>query len=320
MKSENSSKNWLEKYLGNLDPEQKKNVKDIWKEAEKTDESRHISVSEKEKKDVFSNIISETGINPDLHSLKEQEDKQDTDTVFKWKWIAAAAVILIAAGLSYLTIPVNYSAPYGEKLSVTLPDDSQVTLNSGSSISYNRLFSFADRDISLQGEAFFEVKENEIPFIVHTSNASIKVLGTSFNIRSWSNEPSSETSVVLTEGSLAFYPAGRPDNSVILKPGEKSILNPNYGTPRQPIKVDQDKALAWLDNRFAFESMPFVQIVREIERRFNLDIKVEPKEVLFDTLTVYYNKQVDAEQIIKDICQSKALNFRKINGGYVIEG
>lgn len=317
MNTENSSNSWLKNFLDNIDPEQKKNVEKIWDEAKNTDESQSISVSEKEKQDVFSNIMSQTGINPDSTPVKEDENNRDS--AFSWKWMAAAAIILIAAGLSYLTIPVNYSAPYGEKLSVKLPDDSQVTLNSGSSISYNRLFSFIDRDISLRGEAFFEVKEDEIPFIVHTSNASIKVLGTAFNIRSWPNEPLVQTSVVLTEGSLAFYPAGQPDNSVILQPGERSTLSAQHGTPRQPVEVDEDKALAWLENRFAFESMPLIQIIREIERRFNLDIQVKPEEVLFDTLTVYYNKQVSAEQIIKDICQSKALNFRKINGGYVIE-
>ena len=316
MHSDDSTNNWLKEFLDKLDPERKNDAERIWNEAPKTDDSQHVSVSEKEKEDVFSNIMAETGINP---GARPKQGKIEQESVSKWKWMAAAAVILIAAGLSYLTIPINYSAPYGEMATVTLPDDSRVTLNSGTSISYNRLFSFVDRDVSLQGEAYFEVERGDIPFIVHTSNASVKVLGTSFNIRSWSQELDNETSVVLTEGSLAFYPESRPDQSVILKPGEKSVLNEKSGTPLQPIPVDKDKALAWTDNRFAFESMPFVQIIREIERRFDLDIQVEPREVLFDTLTVYYNKKVNAEQIIQDICQSKALNFRKINGGFVIE-
>ncbi len=316
MQSDNSSNNWLNQFLEKLDSEQKKNAQKIWNEAPNTDDSRRISISEKEKEDAFSHIMAETGINPEATSKPREAE---TDTASSWKWIAAAAVILIAAGISYLTIPIKYSAPYGEMITVTLPDESSVTLNSGTSVSYNRLFNYFDRDISLKGEAYFEVEKGEIPFIVHTSNASVKVLGTSFNIRSWAQELDNETSVVLTEGSLAFYPEGQPDYSVILKPGEKSILNEKSGTPTEPIPVDKKNALAWTDNRFAFESMSFIQIIGEIERRFNLDIRVEPREVLFDTLTIYYNKNVNAEQIIQDICQSKALNFREINGGYVIE-
>ena len=318
MQNDNSSHSWFKQFLDTLDPDSKKNIEKIWESAPKTDDSRKISISDEEKSDIFSNIMSETGIQPDTDAKSPIETTSD-DKASAWKWMAAAAVILIAAMLSYLTIPINYSAPNGEMMVVTLPDNSRVTLNSGTSISYNRLFNYIDRDVSLQGEAFFEVEKDELPFIVHTSNASVKVLGTAFNIRSWSQELDKETSVVLTEGSLAFYPEGRPDESVILKPGQKSILSDTEGTPTTPVAVDEKRALAWTENRFAFESMSLVQIIGELERRFDLDIEVEPKEVLFDTLTIYYNKDVNAEQIIQDICQSKALNFRKINGGYLIE-
>lgn len=316
MHSDKSSKKWLKKFLDSLDPHQRKNAEKIWDKASETDDSKRVNISDSEKEEVFSNIMSETGINPEKVNQDQISDRENSSA---WKWIAAAAVIIIAAGLSYLTIPINYSAPYGEMLTVTLPDDSKVTLNSGTSISYNRLFNIIDRDISLQGEAFFEVEKDDIPFIVHTSNASVKVLGTSFNIRSWAHDMDNETSVILTEGSLAFYPEGQPDQSVILKPGQKSVLKENSGTPMQPVSVDKKRALAWTENRFSFESMSFVQIIDEIERRFDLNIQVQPEEVLTDTLTIYYNKNVEAEQIIQDICQTKALNYRKINGGFIIE-
>ncbi|NGP76757.1 DUF4974 domain-containing protein [Balneolaceae bacterium YR4-1] len=317
MPRDKSENNWLEKILEKLDPEPRKNAEQIWKEAPKTDDSQHVPISDSDKEDIFSNIMAETGINPEAENVHHFES--NTEYASRWKWIAAAAVILIAAGLSYLTIPINHTAPYGEMVTVTLPDDSRVTLNSGTSISYNRLFDIMDRDISLQGEAYFEVENDDIPFIVHTSNTSVKVLGTAFNIRSWAQETDNETSVVLTEGSLSFYPEGQPDKYVILKPGEKSIFKQSSGTPTQPVTVDRERALAWTENRFAFESMTLVQIINEIERRFNLDIQVQQEDVLFDTLTVYYNKNVTAEQIIQDICQTKALSFRKINGGFVIE-
>ena len=316
MNSDNTSGNWLKQFLEKLGPQERKEAEQIWEESKKTDESQDITVSEQEKRDIFSNIASQTGINIDTQST----DTQPEDIkILTWKWVAAAAVILIAAGISYLTIPVEYSAPYGEMESVILPDNSQITLNSGSTITYNRLYSYLDRDVSLQGEAFFEVKKGELSFVVHTSNASVKVLGTSFNVRSWQDDPQLQTSVTLSEGSLAFYPSGQPEKSVTLNPGETSSIFKESGTPTEPLEVSRDRALAWLDNHFAFEAMPFVQIIREIERRFDLNIRVQPKDVLFDTLTIYYNKKVNAEQIIRDISQSKGLSYRKVNGGYVIE-
>lgn len=316
MNSKNDSYNRLKEFLDKLDPEQQEHVEKIWEEAGETDQSKNISVTEKEKNDVFANITSRTGIGAESKDVNSQPQNIRT---LDWKWIAAAAIIIIAAGLSFLTIPVQYSASYGEMATVTLPDESQIMLNSGSTISYNRLFNFMDREVSLEGEAYFEVEKGEIPFVVHTSNAAVKVLGTSFNIRSWQNNSVPETSVYLTEGALAFYPAGKPDKSVTLESGQKSSFQSNEGMPKEPIELSKEKGLAWMNNHFAFEEMPMIQIIREIERRFNLNIRVEPKEILLDTLTIYYNQEVNAEKIINDICQTKALSYRKVNGGYVIE-
>ncbi len=318
MNSKNSFNNWLNKFLDELDQEKQENVEKIWTEAKRTDESQKVSVSEEEKDKVFATIASQTGIDTDTKD-KDDEPKPTKIRTLNWRWIAAAATIVIAAGLSYLAIPVQYSASYGEMATVTLPDQSTVTLNSGSSITYNRLFNLIDREVSLEGEAYFEVENRNLPFIVHTSNATVKVLGTSFNIRSWKDSPVPETSVLLTEGSLAFYPTEKPDKSVILEPSQKSSLKNIDGIPEQPFDVSKDKTLAWMNNQFAFENVPLIQIIREIERRFDLNIQVEPKEVLFDTLTIYYNNKVDADQIVQDICQSKALKYRKINGGFIIE-
>lgn len=316
MSSGNTSENRFKEWLESLDPERRRDMEKLWHAAEDTDESSTISLSEEEKKEAFANIALQTGLHqPDAKAPADSFSK----TKSGWTWIAAAAAIILAAGLSYLAIPIKVSAPPGEMLTVSLPDNSTVTLNSGSTLSYSRLNSFWDREHSLEGEAFFDVKKGEQPFIVHTSNASVKVLGTSFNMRSWQSDPGSETSVVLTEGSLAFYPSGKPDQSVVLKPGEKSKIASNQQLPTKPALTATDKDLAWLDNRFAFENMQIAQIIRELERRFALSITVDTEEILSDSLTIYYNNEVSAELIIRDICQSKALTYRKVNRGFVIE-
>lgn len=313
-----SPKEHLKQWLSKLDPSRRKNVEELWEQAGDADDSRRLSISNKEKVDAFSRIAAETGI-ATKDSSKRATPISEKRKSASWKWYAAAAVILIAAGLSYLTIPIQLSVPYGETASLTLPDNTQVILNSGTSITYSRLYGYMEREVSLEGEAFFDVQKGELPFTVHTASATVRVLGTRFNLRSWQSDPAAETTVTLEEGSLAFYAPGMPEQSVILKPGQSSSLRSGLQKPTPPASVDMDHSMAWIENRFAFERRPVGEIIREIERRFDITITVQPRQILTDSLTIYYNKEISAEQIIQDICQSKALNYREANGGYIIE-
>jgi len=305
-------KTWLSK----LDPSRRKDVETLWERAGEADESRNLNLSDEEKRQAFSKIAAETGLQIDNN---RQQTKIGPKKIDSWKWYVAAAVVILAAGLSYLTIPVQVSVPYGETASLILPDQSQLTLNSGTTITYSRLYGYLEREISLEGEAFFDVRKGEHPFTVHTSTATVKVLGTRFNLRSWQSDPGAETVVTLQEGSLALYAPGQPEKSVVLEPGESSKIRANIEKPTNPTKVNTERSLAWLENRFAFERRTVGEIIREIERRFDISVIVQPTVILSDTLTIYYNKDVAAEQIIRDISQSKGLNFREVNGGYVIE-
>lgn len=316
MSSGNTSKNKFEEWLNSLDPDRRKDMEHLWDAAKKTDDSKTVSVNEDEKADAFNEIIAATNMKkPTQIKPLVPEEKSSNG----WKWMAAAATILIVSGLSYLTLPVTVTAPRGEMVSIELPDNSSITLNSGSTLSYSRLYNYWGRELSLEGEAFFEVQKNSNEFIVHTSNATVKVLGTSFNLKSWQSDPGAETSVVLTEGSLAFYPAGNPTQAVVLKAGEKSSLQNAQLSPEKPLPAAKEKALAWMQNRFAFENQQIVQIIMELERRFDLSITVNPKQILTDSLTIYYNNEVSAEQIIRDISQSKGLTYRRVNRGFIIE-
>lgn len=318
MNSEQSQsfKEQFKTWLSKLDPSRREDAEMLWERAGEADESRNLSLSDEEKREAFSKIASQTGLQ---FTDDEQQGKPEENKIAPWKWYAAAAAVILAAGLSYLTIPVQLSVPYGETASLTLPDSSQLTLNSGSTITYSRLYGYLDREVSLEGEAFFDVRKGEYAFMVHTSTATVKVLGTRFNLRSWQSDPGAETVVTLQEGSLALYAPGHPEKSVVLEPGESSKIRANIERPTNPTKVNTERSLAWLDNRFAFERRTVGEIIREIERRFDISVSVQPKSILTDTLTIYYNKGISAEQIIRDISQSKGLNFREVNGGYIIE-
>lgn len=303
-------------WLSKLDASRRKDAEMLWERAGEADESRNLSLSDEEKREAFSKIASQTGLQ---FADDKQQGKPEEKKIASWRWYAAAAAVILVAGLSYLTIPIQVSVPNGETASLILPDRSQLTLNSGTTITYSRLYGYLEREISLEGEAFFDVRKGEYPFTVHTSTATVKVLGTRFNLRSWQSDPGAETVVTLQEGSLALYAPGQPETSVVLEPGESSKIHANVERPTDPTKVNIERSIAWLENRFAFERRTVGAIIREIERRFDISVTVQPTAILNDTLTIYYNKDIAAEQIIRDICQSKGLNFREVNGGYVIE-
>ena len=108
--------------------------------------------------------------------------------LFPMRWLAVAAVLIIGViGARMWFAPVTLTVPYGETASIQLSDGSMVELNSGSTIKYARSFG-DERRVSLQGEAFFDVEKETRPFIVETFNGSVRVLGTTFNVKAWDDE------------------------------------------------------------------------------------------------------------------------------------
>ncbi|MCS3797408.1 FecR family protein [Niastella sp. OAS944] len=185
--------------------------------------------------------------------------------------------------------------PYGRQCQITLPDDTKVWLNAGSTIHFPTAFVGKERVISIRGEAYFEVAKNAaMPFIVtmelpQTAEggwprlARIEVLGTHFNVNSYGID----VETTLLEGSLKVVNDGfyiyedyrkkdykRKQDSVILKPGEQSISD---GVTK--LKVDHaadiDKVMAWKNGLFVFDGASFNDIINELERWYDVQIVFE---------------------------------------------
>lgn len=247
---------------------------------------------------------------------KHIEEKGGEQQYFEWKWIAAAAVVLLVVGAGILFTPQTTTAPYGELTSVELPDGSSAELNSGSQIQYNRLFTISNRTVHLEGEAFFSVESNDRPFIVNTNNSTIRVTGTKFNVRSWSQDPGGETEVAVSEGSVQFYLANNPDSAVTVSPGELSKLTATMGKPTSPKSVALNRIIGWRNGMLIFDNKSLQIIFKELERRFNVEIRLEGKSLSQETLTIYYDKPKNIESILTDICRVKGLSFSKTANGY----
>ena len=233
-------------------------------------------------------------------------------------YIATAAVALLAFGLGFLLYPQSITAPNGQRAAAVLPDGSTVELNSGTTIYYNRLFGLRNRELRLDGEAFFSVSPGDKPFIVSANRAVVEVTGTAFNVRSRSDDPGFETRVHVASGSVALYPAGQSERSVTLSAGDWSRWNISMETPQTPVPAAPENIGEWRDNRFHFRSEPLGMIFREIERRFDIRIQLEADQAASEVLTAHYTDPGDAERIIEDICHVKGLRYAPTANGFRI--
>lgn len=166
--------------------------------------------------------------------------------------------------------------PNGKKLKTKLPDGTLININSGSMIKFPSLFD--GRKIILNGEAFFDVSKNkEFPFIVSTKQMDIKVLGTRFNVSSYPNNEMSFVS--LEEGSLAVK---RPSinsyemQNIIIEPGEQVSVE---GEVFNVKKTNIEKDIAWNFGELYFENDRFEDIIKKLERHYNIRIQNKSKKL-----------------------------------------
>ncbi|MEX6687816.1 DUF4974 domain-containing protein [Danxiaibacter flavus] len=241
---------------------------------------------------------------------EEVKERSNVHSLFRWKSIkryvytaAAACILLFIARIVLVQKQEQNSAlntsqiqtvttSNGTRTRTILPDGSVVWLNSGSKISYSNDFKGAFREVTLSGEAFFDVVKNpKKPFIIHASNINIKVLGTAFNVRSYESDSTTETTLVrgLIQISNAHQPAGK---TVYLHPNEKIVVSkktesiePLTVLKNDPasqsatiskidtaVKIQDRPETAWVYNRLVFRGENFKELATKLERWYNIKI------------------------------------------------
>ncbi|WP_302289584.1 FecR family protein [Alistipes finegoldii] len=191
---------------------------------------------------------------------------------------AAVAVILLAGGVTTVSLSKRLAQPLtvithlGERSQVVLPDGTKVWLNSASSVEYIAPFFSRERRVKMDGEAYFEVQHDaQAPFVVSTNGLDIKVLGTRFNIRNDDNDHRITT--VLLEGAVKAYASGDEKAAVRLRPSQQLVFDTRTGAMRLTDEPSADRSINWIDGRFCFEHDTFAEIVAELKRYYNVDIR-----------------------------------------------
>jgi transmembrane sensor len=161
----------------------------------------------------------------------------------------------------------------GERSQVTLYDGTKVWLNSGTKFRYPVLFSRHTRDVFLEGEGYFDVaKDCKHPFIVNAGRLQVKVLGTKFDVYAYPDD--NEFSATLEEGSVNAIDTVTY-NGVLLAPGEQAILNRSTNVMKH-LSVNTELYTSWKENMLKFEAAPFEEVIKKMERWYDVKITVEP--------------------------------------------
>jgi ferric-dicitrate binding protein FerR (iron transport regulator) len=230
----------------------------------------------------------------------------------------------------------------GNRTKIVLPDGSQVWLNAGSNLDYNNsVFNKDLREVTLNGEAYFDVTKNaEKPFIIHTKKMDVKVIGTAFNVRSYSDEKTAEASLI--RGSIEVSLKDRKDQKFILKPNEKiSIATDELQPIAKQEKTTAPKSnaksipqivvndlkpnptsniipeIAWTQNKLYFEDESLENIAPMLERWFGN--KVEITNVSLKNLRYYGNFENETiEEVLSYLKLSKPFNFKIDHDAVVI--
>jgi ferric-dicitrate binding protein FerR (iron transport regulator) len=203
------------------------------------------------------------------------------------------------------------TTPRGGQYEVVLPDATRVWLNAASSLKYPTAFTGNERRVELTGEAYFEVsKDARKPFFVKTTNQTVAVLGTHFNINSYADEAATKTT--LLEGSVKV--TGNTNQlTVKLKPGQQAVNTVTAIDIKQD--ADIDEAVAWKNGNFLFRNTDLRTIMRQLSRWYDVDVEYQG-----NVAQKHYRGRISRNVPVSEIFQilkTSGINFT-INGGKII--
>ncbi|TPV34128.1 DUF4974 domain-containing protein [Paucihalobacter ruber] len=223
-------------------------------------------------------------------ALQQIESRKTKSTNWLKPMMRVAAVLVVAFGLYFYVsgLETTYQTTIAQQIDTYLPDDSQITLNAASSLSFNKRSWDKNRLVNLEGEAFFKVAKGS-KFNVVTSAGTVSVLGTEFNVKQRANY----FEVYCFEGSVGVE---TKNESYVLKPGESfRVVDGNI----EKLSDASAKLPSWLSNESSFENVPVHLVFEELERQYNITINSSniEKSVLFNGTFTHTNLELALKSI-----------------------
>lgn len=266
---------------------------------------------------------------PGLETTMDPDTLEDHSTSRRIKRIYTPLAVFVVALIAFILFWQNQvrsmdevmvqsqhfsgevSTAMGNRTRMVLPDSTIVWLNAGSRLTYNKEFGLTNRNTVLSGEAFFEVKKSSLPFIIKANAVQIKVLGTAFNVKSYSNEKTTET--CLLRGKVEITLDKRPGETFVLKPNEKLIVANDIKTTgkemnrkKEPMVVlssltqASDQTIietSWVNNKLVFQDESFEELAVKMERWYGVEIEFASERIAGERLSGTFTKETIQEAL-----------------------
>ena len=263
-------------------------------------------------------------------NVGEVKRKSKLAVIRQWS-IAASFVLLVSTGLifyrysngikDYLDpVKMTYSATAkGKMMHVVLSDGTSVWLNEGSKLKYPEKFNRNERVVELtEGEAYFDVVHNQKPFVVLSKGIKTQVLGTAFNIRSYTFLKNLQ--VTVSRGKVAVSQKqnqGNKTEQVMLLPNERVSIDSENGKFNKD-SVSAESLSNWNGGYFGFSNESLDNVAKLLAYRYNIQITLQKESLKEYRITGSFKSSEKLESILNDICLIKGLKYHYAEGQIVI--
>lgn len=245
----------------------------------------------------------------EFNHIKHLVKKQAAVKLRLKSFIKYAAVFILGFFSTYGLFELSFSkdegidnevfAPYGQTSEITLVDGTTIILNSGSRLRYPSRFSFEEREVHLDGEAFFKVKSDKNnPFIVKTHMQEVKVLGTQFNVKAYSED--TNVSTTLVEGVVSIYNSYGVE-LIQLRPKEKAIFD-KVDRKLEVVDADIELDIGWKDGIYFFKEITLEELAKRLNRWYGTRVIIKEDDLKKEIYTgKFYKDQTiwDALKLIE---------------------
>jgi len=296
--------------------------------AKKRNAKENLTTSEKEQlgEELFKKISR--ALDLDQRSPVKTCRPRAVRLIRPWMIAASLTFILMAAGAGYLWIPqvqqsltawiqVEKTVPPGHRQQYELPDGTRVALNAGSTLTYPRFFLGHSREVTLSGEAFFQVAHDaEHPFIIHSGSLSTRVLGTSFNVKAY--EQLHQATVTVASGRVQVS----LDEQVLstLTDHQEISVDQHSGKFSLKSQVDLVSRLAWRAGSLVFDNTPLNEVLITLSNQYNVSFNIENADLNGQYLTAEFKPDASLWQVLDVIIKINKLNFMENSGGIIVSG
>ena len=192
--------------------------------------------------------------------------------------------------------------PKGGEFEVLMPDNSLIKLNAASEVHFYSDYNIVNREVKLSGEAFFEIKKSGKPFVVHTTDQKVTVLGTQLNIKAYPDE--AETTTKLLRGSVKVN-SNNSAEEIVMKPGDLLLHKGSAMrlTAQENAKVD------WVNKEIVFNEKSVEQIMNDIARWYNVEVYFENTALKNNTFSGTISRYTDFNKVLEVLEKTESLKF-----------